>query len=146
MMPRIRSTLIVAAVVIATAACAGDEVSAPAPIVATGPSRAYGIWTPGPNDTCTKEQHDAYSVVGPDGKLYPTWHPPTDPEFGCTFGHEHGADPRTSGADGGLPAFGYAGKLAGFNEPHEGFKVFIMNNGTHTQDGRTVNGDYRAVS
>ena len=59
------------------------------------PSRAFGIWNPGPNDTCTKEQHDAYSVVGPDGKLYPTWHPPTGPG-GCTFGHEHGRDPHGS--------------------------------------------------
>ena len=39
-------------------------------------------------------------VVGPDGKRYPTWHPPTytDPATGrtCTFGHEHGDDPATS--------------------------------------------------
>ena len=59
-------------------------------------SVAYGKWTPGPFDTCTKEIHDSYSTVGPDGKLYPTWHPPIDPATGCSFGHEHGADPRTS--------------------------------------------------
>ena len=80
----------------ATVACAGDDDGAsPEPIVATGPSRAFSLWTPGPNDTCTKEQHDAYSVVGPDGKMYPTWHPPVDPS-GCSFGHEHGRDPRGS--------------------------------------------------
>jgi hypothetical protein len=39
-------------------------------------------------------------VIGPDGKLYPTWHPPTavDPATGqsCSFGHEHGDDPAGS--------------------------------------------------
>jgi hypothetical protein len=34
--------------------------------------------------------------VGVDGKLYPTWHPPTDPQTGCSFGHDHGRDPRGS--------------------------------------------------
>jgi hypothetical protein len=92
----IRSTLGVSTIIIVAAACASDEVSSPQPIVATGPSRAYGLWTPGPNDTCTKEQHDAFSVVGPDGKLYPTWHPPVDPTTACTFGHEHGRDPHGS--------------------------------------------------
>jgi hypothetical protein len=57
-------------------------------------------WQPTPYDTCSKALHDSYSVVGPDGKLYPTWHPPavTDPATGqpCTFGHEHGADPASS--------------------------------------------------
>jgi hypothetical protein len=42
--------------------------------------------------------HDSYSVIGPDGKRYPTWHPPvvTDPSTGkkCAFGYEHGRDPR----------------------------------------------------
>ena len=85
-----------ATLLIAVAACAADEVAAPAALVATGPSRAFGLWTPGPNDTCTKEQHDKYSVVGPDGKLYPTWHPPVDATTGCTFGHEHGRDPHGS--------------------------------------------------
>jgi hypothetical protein len=49
-------------------------------------------------------------VVGPDGKAYPTWHPAVDPETGCTFGHEHGRDPRGSvlyAEVGDLP-FGYA--------------------------------------
>src|SRR5688500_497553 len=86
-----------AAILIAvTMACATDEVASPEDVVASGPSRAFGLWTPGPNDTCTKEQHDAFSVVGPDGKLYPTWHPPVDPTSGCSFGHEHGRDPRGS--------------------------------------------------
>lgn len=96
MIRALRSTFGATTIVLAGAACATDDVASPAPIVATGPSRAFGLWTPGPNDTCTKEQHDAYSVVGPDGKRYPTWHPPVDPVTGCSFGHEHGRDPHGS--------------------------------------------------
>ena len=95
------------------------------------PSRAFGIWQPGSYDSCSKEQHDAYAVIGPDGKAYPTWHPPTGPG-GCSFGHEHGRDPH--GSDlyrdaGGVP-FGYANEmLATFDpihprdEDHVGHKI-----------------------
>ncbi len=55
-------------------------------------SMAFAKWTPSKWDTCTKAQHDAYSVIGPDGKKYPTWHPPLGPG-GCKFGHEHGRNP-----------------------------------------------------
>ena len=96
-------------VVLVGLACTQDLPSPP--LVATnGPSAAFGLWTPGPGDTCTKDIHDQYSVVGPDGKLYPTWHPPVDPATGCTFGHEHGRDPRGSNLYhqvGAIP-FGYA--------------------------------------
>jgi hypothetical protein len=61
---------------------------------------AFGRWTPAPRDTCPAALHDRFAVVGPDGRRYPTWHPPTvvDPATGrpCTFGHEHGRDPRGS--------------------------------------------------
>lgn len=57
---------------------------------------SYSIWTPSAVDTCSKAIHDSYSVVASDGKRYPTWHPPGDPRTGCTFGHEHGSDPRRS--------------------------------------------------
>ena len=41
-------------------------------------SAAMGKWTPNATyDTCTKEFHDTYFVIGPDGKKYPTWHAPT---------------------------------------------------------------------
>jgi hypothetical protein len=57
-------------------------------------------WTPTSYDTCSAAFHASFSVIGPDGKRYPTWHPPTavDPSTGqtCTFGHEHGDDPSTS--------------------------------------------------
>ncbi|MFC5679290.1 hypothetical protein [Aeromicrobium endophyticum] len=82
--------------------------SAPAPTVPVPSeppvveSRAYREknWTPTSVDTCPASLHASYSVVGADGKLYPTWHPPTDvdPATGkaCTYGHEHGDDPSTS--------------------------------------------------
>jgi len=63
-------------------------------------SGAVGRWAPTAHDTCSAELHESFAVVGPDGKRYPTWHPPVvlDPATGetCTFGHEHGADPRGS--------------------------------------------------
>ncbi|QYG90963.1 hypothetical protein HC251_11910 [Iamia sp. SCSIO 61187] len=65
-------------------------------------SKAYRErnWTPTARDTCSADLHRSFSVVGPDGKLYPTWHPPAvvDPATGqeCTFGHEHGDDPSSS--------------------------------------------------
>ena len=80
------------------------------PVEARGSSIAYGVWAPGPHDTCTRADHDRYSVIGPDSLLYPTWHPPVDPVTGCTFGHEHGRDPRGSALyqDVGDLPFGYA--------------------------------------
>ncbi|MGZ5331949.1 MAG: hypothetical protein ACXWFH_11730 [Solirubrobacterales bacterium] len=75
-------------------------------------STAFGIWAPGPRDTCPRWLHDAYAVTGPDGKLYPAWHPPrvTNPATGgpCTFGHEHGRDPAGSDLAGWV-----GGHLAG---------------------------------
>ena len=64
-------------------------------------SAAIGQWFPNvAYDTCTQAFHDTFFVVGPDGKRYPTWHLSTavDPANGreCTFGHEHGRDPRES--------------------------------------------------
>lgn len=117
---------------VAVAACTDDNGTAPSPPVATGVSVAYNLWQPGPNDDCTAEIHNGYSVVGPDGKLYPTWHPPVDPATGCKFGHEHGRDP--SGSDfyrrmGPIP-FGYANEQLAIydpsgirNEDHVGHKI-----------------------
>lgn len=78
---------------------------------------------------CPQAIHDAYVTTGPDGKTYPTWHPAIDPSTGCLFGHDHGADPRTSVANSTMPAFGYVGAIAGDNEPHTGFKVAVVNAG-----------------
>lgn len=64
------------------------------------PSYASATWRPTVFDSCPATVHERYSVIGPDGKRYPTWHPPTtiDPATGarCTFGHEHGRDPAGS--------------------------------------------------
>lgn len=96
-------------------------------------AHAYGRWSPTAAGECTKEQHDAYQVVGPDGKIYPTWHPPVHPS-GCFFGHEHGRDP--SGSDLGVTLpFGYANEVlmdAGGptqmrHEDHVGHKVEWIN-------------------
>ena len=123
-----------------------------------GASEAYlnRNWTPTDYDSCPAALHRSFSVVGPDGKLYPTWHPPqvVDPATGqpCTFGHEHGDDPRSSDIYGlvagqlsstefpdraGIP-FGYvseqltayAGAHAGVATRHEdnvGHKVVVAN-------------------
>jgi len=111
----------------------------PSPIVriATGDAIAFGIWTPGLNDTCTPAIHDAYSVVGPDNKRYPTWHPATDPVTGCRFGHEHGRDPHGSAlynAVGDIP-FGFANEQLEIWDPanprredHFGHKIEWENN------------------
>jgi hypothetical protein len=124
--PRRRAALVVA--LAASAACSSDQFVDPGSAAA---ARAFGIWNPGPFDSCTKEQHDAYAVLGPDGKVYPTWHPPTGPG-GCSFGHEHGRDPQGSdlyGETEGLP-FGFANEMLAISDPanprdedHFGHKV-----------------------
>ncbi|MCG8347506.1 MAG: hypothetical protein MI924_06965, partial [Chloroflexales bacterium] len=78
---------------------------------------------------CPAWVHDRHVTTGPDGRTYPTWHPPVDPEYGCYFDHEHGSDPRSyvGFASSGMPAFGYIGAQAGMNEPHVGFKVYVTN-------------------
>lgn len=126
------------------AACGDDAPTSlfdPPPVV--GDAVAFAIWAPGPEDSCAAEVHDQYWTVGPDGLRYPTWHPPVDPQSGCTFGHEHGRDP--AGSDlfeivGPIP-FGYANEhleAGGFgaprNEDHVGHKVewendIVMNAG-----------------
>lgn len=115
-----------------------DPPVTPLPPAPTGiESVAYGRWTPGEHDTCSKEIHDSYRVVGPDGKWYPTWHPPVDPATGCTFGHEHGRDPAGSDLYGTIEplAFGYAneqlmdagGPTGLRHEDHVGHKVEWLN-------------------
>lgn len=116
---------------------ADDSLIGPGLEEALGPSTAYGIWNPTGSDTCSKEIHDRYSVIGPDGLLYPTWHPPVDPETGCHFGHEHGRDPRGSAlysTTGPLP-FGYANQQLDIYDPttrrhedHVGHKIEWENN------------------
>lgn len=122
---------ILVAAAMVSAAC-HDSPAAPDYGPATGNAASFGIWVPGPNDDCTQAQHDAYSVVGPDHKRYPTWHPPIDPVTGCSFGHDHGRDPHGSNLYrevGDIP-FGYANEqldvydpLTTRHEDHFGHKV-----------------------
>jgi hypothetical protein len=95
-------------------------------------------------DTCTPEIHNRFTAVGPDGKVYPTWHPPTDPQTGCTFGHEHGRDPRGSDLYDDLSPllFAYANEqldtwdpLGQRHEDHFGHKVEWENNVRMSFDG-----------
>jgi hypothetical protein len=91
---------------------------------------------------CSVEVHARYSTYGPDGKVYPTWHPTKDPS-GCAFGHEHGDDPRTSDLFGtvGWPAFGYTSEVLAQtaaasgqrHEDHVGHKVLAVNNSNVVQ-------------
>src|SRR5574341_1495132 len=116
---------------LALASCTDGMPSEPAP-EEPAPSRALSAWQPGPTDTCPIAVHNQYSTVGPDGKRYPTWHPPVDLATGCTFGHEHGRDPSGSSlyqTVGAIP-FGYANEVLDIFDPagprhedHVGHKV-----------------------
>ncbi len=102
---------------------------------------AYGIWEPSEHDTCSKEIHDRYWVYGPDGKVYPTWHPPVDPVSGCTFGHEHGRDPAGSDLSDIPFPFGYVNEeamksgMVHRHEDHVGHKIEWYNDGGYYNNG-----------
>ena len=77
---------------------------------------------------CAKWVHDSYTAEH-GGRSWPTWHPPRDPRHHCAFGHEHGSNPRAFRFFGrtGMPAFGPIGAHVAGDEPHAGFKVFVVN-------------------
>jgi hypothetical protein len=99
---------------------------------------------------CTTAMHDRFTTVGPDGKRYATWHPPYDALPGCSYGHEHGRDPRGSrlyASIGDVP-FGYANAQLALwnsaltrNEDHVGHKLEWENDVPlqRTLNGRRVN-------
>lgn len=123
------------------------------PALATRPAvRGLQETPPASLGTCPAAVHDRFVVTGPDGRTYRTWHPqtvPVDPVRPsgptCTFAHEHGDDPSTSLADPSPPPFGYAAFAAGMDEPHEGFKVFVVNAGTRNDEGRVARTSTRMV-
>lgn len=87
--------------------CAGDSTPGGSGGGSNAPNSAsMGQWTPAAQDTCTKAFHDTFFVVGPDGKKYPTWHRAveSDPATNqsCSFGHDHGANPTSSGLSSAL--------------------------------------------
>ena len=115
-MRRVRA-LSAAALFLTVASCENSPSDVPIEIV--GNSRAYDVWRPAEGE-CAAEVHNSYMVVGRDGKRYPTWHPPTDEATGCSFGHEHGRDPRGSAlfSEVGALPFGYANEQQDIHDPH----------------------------
>ncbi len=89
---------------------------------------------------CPNWVHDQYVATGPDGRLYPTWHPPVDPASGCTFDHEHGDNPNGNPAMRGRNVvFCYLATFTGNCMPHTGYKVFAWENISST-NGPAHNG------
>ncbi|MBI3241237.1 MAG: hypothetical protein HYZ49_02975 [Chloroflexi bacterium] len=103
---------------------------------------------PAAGQLCPQWAHDSYVTTAPDNKNYPTWHPQVDPRFDCYFDHDHGDDPTTSLANSALPPFGYIGAQMNppMNEPHAGFKIFVVNKGTTNDEERTATTSTRIVA
>lgn len=74
---------------------------------------------------CSQAQHDRYVATGPDGQVYPTWHPLIDHGQGCIHSHEHGSDPALV-MPGYRPLFGVAARAHGMDEAHAGFKGYAF--------------------
>lgn len=89
------------------------------------PTAPSGQTQPVANTTCPNWVHDQHVTTAPDGRIYPTWHPQIDPVYWCYFRHEHGSDPALFHPDY-HPPYGYAAVNGGENEPHPGFKGFLM--------------------
>jgi hypothetical protein len=141
-----------------TPAPAGTKVSIRQYLPPTGSTTAtqsYGLWTPSVFDTCSKQLHDTYWVAGADNKIYATWHPAVDLDAvtgqQCTFGHEHGDDPRTSPhyATQGMPPFALTNQMLADTKPaashrsetHEGHKVAVyryLGSKDNTADGNNM--------
>lgn len=123
------------------------------------PAKQDNIWgavvDPAVLGNCTAQVHDKYLLGGGDGFAYRTWHPLQDPS-GCTFAHEHGANPttQTNQTIKAKPVlFGYAARRMtsaeepnGHAEAHEGYKVFVVNKGEVNDEGRTSLIDSRIVA
>lgn len=114
----------------------------------TPPSPPPDQPAPTAGQTCPDWVHAAYTVKGPDGRNYATWHPQVDATYRCVFNHEHGDDPRFSLADPTLPAFGYVGAVhvPPMEEAHAGFKVFVANKGMVNDEGRVALNSSRIVA
>jgi hypothetical protein len=88
---------------------------------------------------CPEWVHDWFTVTGPDGNTYRTWHPvtvrlePSNPNSPtCSFAHEHGDPPHPQGPQ---PYFGYVAYHAGrvdLIKEHEAYKVFTHLHGQMT--------------
>ena len=90
----------------------------------TEPKTPQGLPIPIANQTCPDWVHNEFKAYGPDGKIYPTWHPQIDPVYWCYFRHEHGVNPAAFDSHFSIP-FGYAGNAMGMHEAHPGYKVYV---------------------
>lgn len=95
------------------------------------PSAPAGLEQPRPNVPCPAWVHDQYMAEGHDGNMYRSWHPQIDPVYWCYFGHSHGSDPAQFAGDVNV-TFDYYADKGHRHEPHEGFKVFVVNTQTHS--------------
>ena len=55
------------------AACDVDDPLQPEAPELIGDAIAFGIWSPGADDTCSAAIHDQFSTVGPDGNRWAAW-------------------------------------------------------------------------
>jgi hypothetical protein len=84
---------------------------------------------PAPNKACPQWLNKLYTVQGPDGEAYDSWHPQIDPVYWCYFGVEHGSDPALVNLPGW--ALGYvARKNNDQAELLEGFKGIAIRDDT----------------
>jgi hypothetical protein len=82
--------------------------------------------------SCPDWLNFAHTTQAADGNYYLTWRPIVDPNYGCHFSYENGANPaRVEGAS--MPAFGY-GTAEHMRESQYGFKVKAL----HAPDGTEV--------
>lgn len=88
------------------------------------PKTPAGLAVPIANETCPDWVHNEFKAYGPDGKIYPSWHPQVDPIYWCYFRHEHGVNPAAFDSHFSIP-FGYAGNAMGMHEAHPGYKVYV---------------------
>ena len=108
------------------------------------PSVPEGEEEPEVGQPCPAWVHDQYQAEGPDGQLYPSWHPQIDPVYTCTFGHEHGSNPDLLPGDHEV-VFGYVADKLDQDESNEGFKNFIMEDGDGNTWMLTVHGKTSSV-
>lgn len=95
------------------------------------PTAPEGLESPQPNAPCPTWVHDQYLAQGFDGKMYRSWHPQIDPVYWCYTGHTHGSDPALFAGDSPV-TFDYYADKGHRVEPHEGFKVFVVNTGDYS--------------
>lgn len=75
---------------------------------------------------CSTAAHNSYKAQGPNGSMYPTWHPQIDFTNGCFHGHEHGSNPHLFYPNGALPKYRPVYGYTMPEESHNGFKTYVF--------------------